>query len=110
MVSLLWRCGEASLYRQSLPRDYAMSRPQFDCAIVSSGGQGWPHFSRPPEGLVLDGREHDGTLAVSERKTTMRGSGASLVTTTIVAVPVPVPAVSTEVRELQSGSPSIIWI
>jgi hypothetical protein len=22
MVSLLWRCGEASLYRQSLPRDY----------------------------------------------------------------------------------------
>src|SRR6516225_11057491 len=27
MVSLLWRCGEASLYRQSLPRDYAMSRP-----------------------------------------------------------------------------------
>ena len=66
-------------------------RPQFDCAIVSSGGQGWPHFSRPPEGLVLDGREHDGTLAVSERKTTMRGSGAGLVTTTIVAVPVPVP-------------------
>jgi hypothetical protein len=26
MVSLLWRCAEASLYRQSLPRDYAMSR------------------------------------------------------------------------------------
>jgi hypothetical protein len=85
-------------------------RPQSDCAIVSSGGQGWPRFSRPPEGLVLDGREHDGTLAVSERKTTMRGSGAGLVTTTIVAVPVPVPAVSTEVRELQSGSPSIISI
>jgi hypothetical protein len=52
---------------------------------VSSGGQGWPRFSRPPEGLVLDGREHDGTLAVSERKTTMRGSGARLVTTAIVA-------------------------
>src|SRR6516164_8728355 len=69
MVSLLWRCGEASLYRQWLPRDYAMSRPQFDCAIVSSGGQGWPRFSRPPEGLVLDGRESDGTLAVSGRKT-----------------------------------------
>src|ERR1700719_4464857 len=60
-------------------------RPQFDCAIVSSGGQGWPRFSRPPEGLVLDGREHDGTLAVSERKTTMRGSGARLVTTAIVS-------------------------
>src|ERR1700687_2259232 len=60
-------------------------RPQFDCAIVSSGGQGWPRFSRPPEGLVLDGREHDGTLAVSERKTTMRGSGARLVATAIVA-------------------------
>src|SRR5271156_2389239 len=28
-------------------------RPQFDCAIVSSGGQGWPRLSRPPEGLVL---------------------------------------------------------
>ena len=52
---------------------------------MSSGGQGWPRFSRPPEGLVLDGREHDGTLAVSERKTTMRGSGARLVTTAIVA-------------------------
>ena len=31
------------------------------------------------------GREHDGTLAVSKRKTTMRGSGARLVTTAIVA-------------------------
>src|ERR1700730_17891649 len=60
-------------------------RPQSDCAIVSSGGQGWPHFSRPPEGLVLDGREHDGTLAVSERKTSLRGSGARLVTTAILA-------------------------
>jgi hypothetical protein len=60
-------------------------RPQYDCAIVSSGGQGWPRFSRPPEGLVLDGREHDGTLAVSKRKTTMRGSGARLVITAIVA-------------------------
>ena len=41
----------------------------------------------------------------------MRGSGAPLVTTAIVAdFPVPVPAVSTEVRELQSGSPSIISI
>jgi hypothetical protein len=26
MVSLLWRYGETSLFRQSLPRDYAMSR------------------------------------------------------------------------------------
>src|SRR5207344_1126347 len=60
-------------------------RPQFDCAIVSNGGQGWPRFSRPPEGLVLDGREHDGTLAVSERKTNMRGSGAYLVITAILA-------------------------
>ena len=60
-------------------------RPQSDCAIVSSGGQGWPRFSRPPEGLVLDGREHDGTLAVSERKTSMRGSGAYLVITAILA-------------------------
>jgi hypothetical protein len=51
-------------------------RSQFDCAIVSSGGQGGPHFSRPPERLVLDSREHDGTLAESERKTTMRGSAA----------------------------------
>ena len=84
-------------------------RPQSDCAIVSSGGQGWPRFSRPPEGLVLDGREHDGTLAVSERKTTMRGSGARLVITD-GPFPVPVPAVTTEVRELQSGSPSITSI
>jgi len=58
-----------------------MSRPQFDCAIVSSGGQGWPRFSRPPEGLVLDGREHGGTLAVSERKMTMRSGRARLVIT-----------------------------
>ena len=44
-------------------------RPQIDCTVVSSGGQGWPQFLRPSEGLVLDGREHDGTLAVSERRT-----------------------------------------
>jgi hypothetical protein len=61
------------------------ARSQFDCAIVSSGGQGGPHFSRPPERLVLDCREHDGTLAVSERKTTMRGSGARPVSTAILA-------------------------
>src|SRR6202521_4745526 len=29
---------------------------------VSSGSQGWPLLRRPPEGLVLDGREHGGTL------------------------------------------------
>src|SRR5580692_6672112 len=69
-------------------------RPQFDCAIVSSGGQGWPRFSRPPEGLVLDGREHDGKLAVSERKMTMRGSRVRLVITAHGdhrGFPVPVP-------------------
>ena len=52
-------------------------RPQFDGAIVPSGGQGWPRFSRPPEGLVLDGRENDGTLAVSERKTCVAVEHAS---------------------------------
>jgi transposase len=29
------------------------SRPQFDCAAVSSGGQGWPPFGGHPEGLSL---------------------------------------------------------
>src|SRR6478672_1008283 len=36
MVSLLWRCGEASLYGQSLPRDYAMSRPR-TCGASRAG-------------------------------------------------------------------------
>ena len=60
-------------------------RPQFDCAVVSSGGQGWPRFSWPPEGLVLEGREHDGTLTVSERKTTASDDPALFVTKTILA-------------------------
>src|ERR1700733_6877937 len=29
------------------------SRPQFDCAAVSSGGQGWPPRGGHPEGLSL---------------------------------------------------------
>src|SRR6202049_4255709 len=93
MVALAYR-DDKILARNLLSRPFFLfhpggailpPRPQSDCAIVSSGGQGWPRFSRPPEGLVLDGREHDGTLAVSERKTTMRGSGAPLVTTAILA-------------------------
>ena len=42
------------------------------------------HFRQPPEGLVLDGREHDGTLAVSERKTATGGSSVRFVTTVIL--------------------------
>src|SRR5215831_13851438 len=52
------------------------------CRVAVKDGRA---FSRPPEGLVLDGRKHDGTLAISERKTTMRSSGARLVTTMILA-------------------------
>src|SRR5271167_555454 len=52
MVSLLWRCGEASLYRQSLPRDYAMSRPA-RCHGPRAGAVKDALFARPL-GLVLD--------------------------------------------------------
>jgi len=71
---------------------------------------GWPRFRGHPKGLSLTAASTMARWRYRSGKTTMRGSGAGLVTTTIVAVPVPVPAVSTEVRELQSGSPSIISI
>jgi len=37
------------------------SRPVALTGHARSGSQGWP-LLRPPEGLVLDGREHDGSL------------------------------------------------
>ena len=51
------------------------------CRVAVKDGRA---FRGHPTGFVLAGREHDGTLAVSKRKTTMRGSGARLVTTAIV--------------------------
>jgi len=62
MVSLLWRCGEASLYRQSLPRDYAMSRPPDLAAAARRACQGWPRLRGHPQGLGLDWPEHGGML------------------------------------------------
>src|SRR6516165_3422262 len=62
MVSLLWRCGEASLYRQWLPRDYAMSRPPDLAAAARSACQGWPRLRGHPQGLGLDWPEHGGML------------------------------------------------
>jgi hypothetical protein len=59
-------------------------RPQFHCAVVSSGGQGWPPFGGHPKGLSLYGREHDGTLSVSERRTATGGTSARFVTTAIL--------------------------
>src|SRR6516162_1611313 len=91
------------------PAEPFFPRPQFDCAIVSSGGQGWPRFSRPPEGLVLDGRESDGTLAVSGRKTCGAAKHGSSPRRSS-RLPGSRSRVSTEVRELLSGSPSIISI
>ena len=58
---------------------------QYDSAIVSSGGQGWPRFSRPPKGLFLTAASTMARWQYQKRKTTMRGSGARLVTTAIVA-------------------------
>jgi hypothetical protein len=43
------------------------SRPQLNCAAVSSGGQGCRHLAAPV-GLVLDGREHGGRLGQSGRR------------------------------------------
>ena len=65
----------------------AISSRGFSCRFRTFGGclGDGRAFSRPPEGLVLDGREHDGTLAVSERKTTMRSRRVRLVTTAILA-------------------------
>src|SRR3974390_3838683 len=62
MVSLLWCCGEASLYRQSLPRDYAMSRPPNLPAAARRACQGWPRLRGHPQGLGLDWPEHGGML------------------------------------------------
>jgi len=72
MVSLLWRCGEASLYRQWLPRDYAMSRPPDLAAAARRACQGWPRLRGHPQGLGLDWPEHGGMMI---------GSGLQALTT-----------------------------
>jgi len=72
MDSLLWRCGEASLYRQSLPRDYAMSRPPDTAAAARRACQGWPRLRGHPQGLGLDWPEHGGMMI---------GSGLQALTT-----------------------------
>jgi hypothetical protein len=64
MVSLLWRYGQTSLFRQSLPRDYAMSRPHISIAVAQRGSR--TALLQRRRRLVLDGREHDGRLPAIE--------------------------------------------
>src|SRR5271157_2348160 len=42
-----------SIFLFDLGEAISPSRPQFDCAAVSSGGQGWPPFAGHPKGLSL---------------------------------------------------------
>src|SRR6516162_11139430 len=65
MVSLLWRCGEASLYRQWLPRDYAMSRPASGPCRRAQRRSRMARLRATASAArsVLDGCEHDGMLS-----------------------------------------------
>src|SRR5271157_3101778 len=47
------RVAELSIFLFDLGEAILPSRPQFDCAAVSSGGQGWPPLGGHPKGLSL---------------------------------------------------------
>src|SRR5208337_1320647 len=47
------RVAELSIFLFDLGKAILPSRPQFDCAAVSSGGQGWPPLGGHPKGLSL---------------------------------------------------------
>src|SRR5271165_6320676 len=47
------RIAELSIFLFDLGEAIFPSRPQFDCAAVSSGGQGWPPLGGHPKGLSL---------------------------------------------------------
>jgi predicted MFS family arabinose efflux permease len=72
------------------------SRPQFDCAAVSSGGQGWPPLGGHPKGLSLTaGSTVAGFTAPGRRRSSPH------VTSHFRASRVPY-----NVREVEAGSPS----
>src|ERR1700681_207933 len=77
MVYLHWRCGEASLCRRSLPRDYAMSRPAHSQCRRAQRRSRMARLpaTAPAARSVLDGREPGGTLGrVGNRSTPIRPS------------------------------------
>src|SRR5271166_2667646 len=47
------RLAELSIFLFDLGEAILPSRPQFDCAAVSSGGQGWPPLGGHPKGSSL---------------------------------------------------------
>src|SRR5208283_5493864 len=47
------RVAELSIFLFDLGEAILPSRSQFDCAAVSSGGQGWPPLGGHPKGLSL---------------------------------------------------------
>src|SRR5271166_6869003 len=56
------RLAELRIFLFDLGEAISPSRPQFNCAAVSSVRLRMAAAWRPPEGLVLDGREHGGRL------------------------------------------------
>ena len=76
------------------------------CRVAVKDGR---TFRGHPKGLSLTAASTMARWRYRSGRTSMRGSGARLVITD-GPFPVPVPAVTTEVRELQSGSPSITSI
>jgi hypothetical protein len=47
------RIAELCIFLFDLGEAIFPSRPQFDCAAVSNGGQGWPPLGGHPKGLSL---------------------------------------------------------
>jgi hypothetical protein len=47
------RLADLRIFLFDLGEAILPSRPQFDCAAVSSGGQGWPPLGGHPKGLSL---------------------------------------------------------
>jgi hypothetical protein len=72
------------------------SRPQFDCAVVSSDGQGWPPLGGHPKGLSL-------TVASTVAGFVTRGENAIITPWNFL---LPLPMSPYGVWEAEAGRPS----
>src|SRR6202162_4440073 len=92
------RLAELRIFLFDLGEAIFPSRPQFNCAAVSSGGQGWPPLGGHPKGLSLTAGS---TVAGFVTRGRRRSSPPSTLPASTSHAPY-------NVREAEAGSPSKI--
>jgi len=90
------RLAELRIFLFDLGEAIFPSRPQFNCAAVSSGGQGWPPLGGHPKGLSLTAGS---TVAGFVTRGRRRSSPPSTLPASTSHAPY-------NVREAEAGSPS----